>query len=192
MDDTRNVTNEKRSTTGAPDLPVVLRLLSDVHHVVHRLSGGRLGTLDRARQTPTGRTLRVITALHRRVYRWTGGAVGSRIVGLPALLLTTTGRKTGLARTVPLPYLPHPDGVMVVASFSGNPKNPAWYDNLVAHPDVEVQIEQRRFRARATPASADERPALWSKLLAVAPFYADYETLTTRTIPIVVLRPLSA
>ena len=129
-----------------------------------------------------------MTALHRRLYLWSGGRLGTRIIGLPNLLLTTKGRKTGLPRTVPLPYLSHPEGVMVVASFAGNPNNPAWYENLAAQPAVEVQMGRRRFRARATSASPDERPALWSRVLARAPFYADYEKLTTRVIPIVVLR----
>jgi F420H(2)-dependent quinone reductase len=172
----------------APSFPVEFALLGVAHRLVHRLSGGRMGKLDRAEQTPTGATLRLITALHRRLYLWSGGRLGTRIIGLPNLLLTTTGRKTGLPRTVPLPYLPHPEGVMVVASFAGNPQNPAWYENLVARPDVEVQIGPRRYRARATPASPAERPALWSRVLARAPFYGDYEKLTTRVIPIVVLR----
>ncbi len=183
---------EGRSTTGARGRPVEMRLLSVVHQVVYRASGGRLGSLDRGRQTPTGWTLRLITAVHGRVYRWTGGAVGSRFVGLPNLLLTTTGRKTGLARTVPLPYLSHPEGFALVASFAGNPKNPAWFENLAVHPEVEVQVGPRRFRARATPASAEERAALWPRIVAEAPMYADYQKLTTRVIPVVILRELSA
>jgi deazaflavin-dependent oxidoreductase (nitroreductase family) len=173
---------------GEPKFPVEFYLLGVANRIVHTLSGGRLGKLDRAEQTPTGWRLGLITSVHRHLYRWTGGLVGRRVIGLPNLLLTTTGRKTGLPRTVPLPYLPHPEGVMVIASFAGNPKNPAWYENLVAQPAVEVQMGRRRFRARATPASPEERPALWLQVLAQAPFYADYEKLTTRVIPIVVLR----
>src|ERR1700678_401529 len=76
MDEARSGTSEGRSTTGARGLPLEMRLLSAVHQVVHRVSGGRLGTLNRGKQTPTGRTLGLITAVHRRLYRWTGGAVG--------------------------------------------------------------------------------------------------------------------
>ena len=106
------------------------------------------------------------------------------------LLLTTTGRKTGVARTVPLPYFPHPEGYAVVASFAGNPKNPAWFDNLVANPTVQVQVKARRFQARATPAGPAERPALWSRIVAAAGQYADYQRITPREIPVVVLRPV--
>jgi deazaflavin-dependent oxidoreductase (nitroreductase family) len=181
-----------RWTMDASGRPLEMRLLSMFHRVLHGVSGGRLGSLERGRQTPTGWTLQLITAVHRRVYRWTGGAVGSSFVGLPNLLLTTTGRKTGLPRTVPLPYLQHPEGVMVVASFAGNPNNPAWYENLAANPDVEVQIGPRRFRARATTASADERAALWPRIVVEAQMYADYQKLTTRVIPVVILREVSA
>jgi deazaflavin-dependent oxidoreductase (nitroreductase family) len=171
-----------------PNGPWSLRLLNLGARVLHRASGGRFGSLEGGRAVPRGRLLAITTAVHRRVYRWTGGLVGSDLGGLPTLLLTTTGRKTGLARTVPLPYFPHPDGVMVVASFAGDPKHPAWYVNLVANPDVEVQIKARRFRATATPAGPDERPAVWASLVALAPQYADYQRMTPREIPIVVLR----
>jgi deazaflavin-dependent oxidoreductase (nitroreductase family) len=137
---------------------------------------------------PRGRVLQVITAVHWRLYRWTGGIVGGVTVGLPTLLLTTKGRKTGLPRTVALPYFPHPEGYAVAASFAGNPKNPAWYENLVADPDVEVQVKARRFRAVAKPADAAERPALWAAIVAAVPMYADYQKVTQREIPVVVLR----
>jgi deazaflavin-dependent oxidoreductase (nitroreductase family) len=136
--------------------------------------------------------LRVITAVHRRLYRWTGGILGSNLGGLTTLLLTTKGRKTGLARTVPLPYFPHPEGYAVVASFAGNPNHPAWYENLVADPDVEVQVEARRFQAVAKAAGPEERPALWARIVASAPMYADYQRVTQREIPVVVLRPKPA
>jgi deazaflavin-dependent oxidoreductase (nitroreductase family) len=171
-----------------PDRPLPLRLLALGSRVIHRVSGGRFGSVVPGREAPRGRVLAIITAVHRRVYRWTGGVLGSDAGGLATLLLTTTGRKSGLARTVPLPYFPHPEGVMVVASFAGDPKHPAWYVNLVADPDVEVQIKARRFRATATPAGPDERPAVWSRIVAMAPWYADYQKLTEREIPVVILR----
>jgi deazaflavin-dependent oxidoreductase (nitroreductase family) len=158
---------------------------------VHRLSGGRFGSLEPGKAAPRGRVLALITAVHRRLYRWTDGFVGANSGGFPTLLLTTTGRKTGKARTVPLPYFPHPEGYVVVASFAGGPKNPAWYDNLVARSDVEVQVKARRFRAVATPAGPAERPAIWSRIVATAPNYGDYEKITSREIPVVVLRPMS-
>jgi deazaflavin-dependent oxidoreductase (nitroreductase family) len=138
--------------------------------------------------SPRGRALSLITAAHLRLYRWTNGIIGANLVGLRTLLLTTTGRKTGLARTVPLPYFDHPEGVMVVASFAGAPKNPAWYDNLVARPEVFVQIRARRYRAIAKTASPEERALLWSSIVATAAQYADYQRTTTREIPVVLLR----
>jgi deazaflavin-dependent oxidoreductase (nitroreductase family) len=137
---------------------------------------------------PRGRVLKLITALHRGLYRFTSGVVGADTAGLPTLLLTTTGRKTGLARTVPLPYFPHPEGVMVVASFAGGPDHPAWYENLAANPEVFVQIMASRYRALAKTAGPAERPALWARIVAASPNYAGYERITTREIPVVVLR----
>lgn len=157
----------------------------------HRLSGGRFGSLEPGRAAPRGRLLALITAVHRHLYRWTDGVIGADAGGLATLLLTTRGRKTGKERTVPLPYFPHPEGFAVVASFAGGPKNPAWYDNLVADPDVEVQVKARRFRAVAKPAGPAERPAIWSSIVAAAPMYADYATITPRQIPVVILRPVS-
>ena len=168
--------------------PISLRLLSLGHRVIHRLSGGRLGSLEPGKHAPRGRTLKLITSIHRRLYRFTNGLLGSEAGGLPTLLLTTKGRKTGLPRTVPLPYFPHPEGFAVVASFAGGPKHPAWYENLALNPDVEVQIKARRFRAVATPAGPDERPAIWSSIVAASPMYADYQKITPREIPVVILR----
>lgn len=171
-----------------PHRPIQLRLLALGQRLAHRVSGGRVGSLDAAAAAPRGRALQIITALHRRLYRWTGGIVGGDSGGLATLLLTTTGRRTGQARTVPLPYFPHGDGWAVVASFAGSPKNPAWYENLVANPDVHVQIKRRRFAAVARPAGSDERPAIWSSIVARAPMYADYQSTTEREIPVVILR----
>jgi deazaflavin-dependent oxidoreductase (nitroreductase family) len=168
--------------------PWPLRLLALGGRALHRVTGGRLGSLDAARSVPRGRALQVVTAVHLRLYRWTNGIVGARLPGMPILLLTTTGRKSGLARTVPLPYFPHPEGVMVVASLAGAPKHPAWYENLAANPEVFVQIRARRYRAIAKTASPDERPALWARIVAGSSNYADYERSTTREIPVVVLR----
>jgi deazaflavin-dependent oxidoreductase (nitroreductase family) len=173
--------------TDAPHRPIQLRLLALGQRLAHRLSGGRVGTLDAGAVAPRGRALQLITALHLRLYRWTGGIVGGDSGGLATLLLTTTGRRTGQARTVPLPYFPHGGRWAVVASFAGNPKNPAWYDNLVANPDVHVQIKRRRFAAVARPAGPGERPAIWSAIVARAPMYADYQLRTEREIPVVIL-----
>ena len=164
-------------------------MISLGHRVVHRLSGGRLGSLHPGAQAPRGRALRIITKVHRRLYLWTDGIVGANAGGLPTLLLTTRGRRTGAARTVPLPYFSHPEGYVVVASFAGGPRNPAWYGNLIAEPHVEVQIRTRRFAALASAAGPDQRATIWSSIVATAPMYADYQRLAPREIPLVVLRP---
>src|SRR5271169_3296196 len=101
-----------------PHRPLQLRLLALGLRVLHRVSGGRLGSVDPGAVAPRGRALAVITALHRTLYRATGGIVGGDAGGLATLLLTTRGRKTGQARTVPLPYFEVLGGVAVVASFA--------------------------------------------------------------------------
>jgi deazaflavin-dependent oxidoreductase (nitroreductase family) len=168
--------------------PWGIRLLELGGRALHRVTRGRFGSTDPAWSVPRGRALRLVAAVHLRLYRWTNGIIGASTTGMPTLLLTTTGRKSGLARTVPLPYFPHPEGVMVVASLAGAPQNPAWYENLTANPDVFVQIRARRYRAIAKAASREERPALWASIVARSSNYADYERATTREIPVVVLR----
>jgi deazaflavin-dependent oxidoreductase (nitroreductase family) len=129
----------------------------------------------------------VMTTLHRSLYRLTGGRVGGKVAGLPVLLLTTTGRKTGTQRTVPLGYFEDGDAYVVVGSKGGAPQHPAWYLNLEAHPEVGVQIgsEQRRMRARR--ASPEEAERLWPSILDRAPGYAKYRAKTRREIPLVLL-----
>jgi deazaflavin-dependent oxidoreductase (nitroreductase family) len=175
-----------------PHRPLTLRLLSLAHRIAHRLSGGRVGSLKPGAHAPRGGALKIITRVHRRIYRLTGGFIGGNAGGLPTLLLTTKGRKSGAERTVPLPYFPAPEGygdaVVVVASFAGNPKNPDWYLNLVADPDVTLQVGFRRRRAHAMLATEAERLAIWPLVIARAPMYADYQDVTARTIPVVLLR----
>jgi deazaflavin-dependent oxidoreductase (nitroreductase family) len=175
-----------------PHRPLTLQLLSLAHRVAHRVSGGRVGSLEPGAHAPKGRVLRVITRVHRGLYRLTGGIIGGNAGGLATLLLTTTGRKSRVSRTVPLPYFPAPpgygDAVIVVASFAANPKNPDWYQNLVAEPEVGVQIGFRRHRTRAEVASEEARREIWPWIVARAPMYADYQRITERTIPLVILR----
>jgi deazaflavin-dependent oxidoreductase (nitroreductase family) len=175
-----------------PHRPLPLRLIALANRAAHRVSGGRLGSLDSATHAPRGGALRAITRVHRALYRLTGGIIGGSAGGLATLLLTTTGRKSGLERTVPLPYFPAPsayeDAVIVVASFAGNAKHPAWYLNLTANPEVAVQIGFRRLRTRAEVATEAERREIWESVTARAPMYADYQRSTERTIPVVLLK----
>jgi deazaflavin-dependent oxidoreductase (nitroreductase family) len=110
----------------------------------------------------------------------------------PNLLLTTTGRKSGRAITLPLIYGTDSGRYVVVGSKGGAPEHPAWYLNLVAQPQVGVQVADKKFRATARTASGAERQRLWQLMADIYPPYNDYRKLTSREIPIVVLEPLAA
>lgn len=125
--------------------------------------------------------------LHRWLYRRTGGRIGGRIVGMPVLLLTTTGRHTGRPHTNPLTYLPHGDDLAVIASNGGARSHPDWFLNLRAHPAAYVQVGSRRFAVRAREAEGPEREALWARAVRRYGGYAGYQTRTRRRIPVVVL-----
>ena len=132
---------------------------------------------------------RLFVPANRWIYERTGGKVGGTLAGAPVLLLSTTGRKTGTRRTTPVLYLADGDQLVVVASAGGSPTHPAWFLNLEADPDAEVQIgrEVRPVRARIT-AGAD-RTALWRSLVAMYPSYASYQRETEREIPVIALSP---
>lgn len=107
--------------------------------------------------------------------------------GTTILILTTTGRRSGESRPMPLIYRDWGDRYVVVASKGGSPEHPSWYRNLQANPAVEVQIKGERFAARARDATADERPELWRLMTEVWPDYDAYQRKTDREIPLVVL-----
>jgi deazaflavin-dependent oxidoreductase (nitroreductase family) len=125
---------------------------------------------------------------HVRRYQETDGELGHDWrEGSPVLLLTTTGRKSGEARTTPLIYGRHGEDYLVVASKGGAPEPPAWYVNLLEHPDVEVQVLGDRFAARARTATPEERPEMWRTMVAQWRHYDEYQTQTDREIQVVVL-----
>jgi deazaflavin-dependent oxidoreductase (nitroreductase family) len=128
-------------------------------------------------------------ALSVALYRMSGGRIMGTSSGAPVLLLTTTGRKSGRSRTVPLLYVQDGACFVVVASYAGSPKHPAWYLNLEQNPKVELQVGRRRFAAVARSASADEKTRLWPKLTEIYPRYEDYQKRTSREIPLVILIP---
>ncbi|WP_433239423.1 nitroreductase family deazaflavin-dependent oxidoreductase [Streptosporangium sp. CA-135522] len=125
-------------------------------------------------------------------YRATDGAEGHEWQGTTALILTTTGRRSGRRRDAPLIYQRHGDDYLVVASKGGADAPPDWYLNLQADPDVEVQVLADRFKARARTATAEEKPELWSIMRAAWPPYDEYQTKTDREIPVVVLERVSS
>jgi deazaflavin-dependent oxidoreductase (nitroreductase family) len=124
---------------------------------------------------------------HVRRYRETGGEVGYIWNGAPTLLLTTTGRRTGEQRTTPLIFGRDGDRFVVVASQGGAPRHPAWYLNLSADPDVELQVKDEVFAARARTAEPEERGRLWELMAGIWPHYDAYQQKTDREIPVVVL-----
>src|ERR1700732_2956168 len=109
---------------------------------------------------------------------------------VPSLLLTTTGRKSGEKFIFPLYYGKAGDSYIVVASKGGAPQHPNWYRNLVANPEVDVQVGTAKMKARARTATGEERARLWQEALKFWPPYADYQKKTEREIPVVVLDPV--
>ena len=125
---------------------------------------------------------------HVRRYRETGGEVGHEWrEGSTILLLTTKGRKTGEPRTTPLIYAQDGDRYVIVASKGGAPEHPGWYRNIEKNPEVELQVKDDVFAARARTAEGEERERLWRKANEVWSHYDEYATKTDREIPVVVL-----
>jgi deazaflavin-dependent oxidoreductase (nitroreductase family) len=120
-------------------------------------------------------------------YVATDGEDGHDWQGVPTLLLTTRGRRSGEPRTLPLIYGRDGDRLLVVASKGGAPAHPSWYLNLLADPNVEVQVKGERFAATAHTAGPDERERLWRTMTGIWPDYDSYQTRTSRQIPVVVL-----
>jgi deazaflavin-dependent oxidoreductase (nitroreductase family) len=133
--------------------------------------------------------IHLLSALHRGVYEVTGGRLGSRIAGMPVLLLATTGRRTGRRRTVPLTYIDADGDLVLVASYGGSPTHPAWFLNLDANPDVDVQIGPTLLRMRARRVTPEERTRLWPRVVETYGGYARYQARTSREIPLVLLSP---
>jgi F420H(2)-dependent quinone reductase len=130
------------------------------------------------------------TRVHTLAYRLSGGLVGRRVPGLPPmLLLDHVGAQSGKKRTSPLAYLEDGDDVVIVASKGGAPRNPAWYHNLRANPNTMVQIGTRRLAVTARVANAQERKALWPRIVDLDGGYEGYQRRTKRQIPLVILSP---
>jgi deazaflavin-dependent oxidoreductase (nitroreductase family) len=132
-----------------------------------------------------------MNVMHRGVLKLTGGRAGWHVNGMPALEITTIGRKTGERRTIMLTSpLQQGDTIVVVASRGGDPQHPGWYHNIVANPDVEVSFQggpTRRMHAR--PADPAERARLWPQVVKDHPHYGGYQKRTDREIPLVLLEP---
>lgn len=148
---------------GAPWVVGVIKVMSRVNTWAYRVSGGRVGG-----------SWRVGSALRAPV---------------PVCLVTTTGRKSGEPRTVPLLHLPDGDRVLLVASQGGLPKHPQWYYNVLADPNVTVQVGRRRRAMTAREATPSERAELWPRLVERYADFADYQANTSRVIPVIICSP---
>jgi deazaflavin-dependent oxidoreductase (nitroreductase family) len=131
-----------------------------------------------------------LTTIHTFIYASTNGAIGGRIANCPVLLLTTKGRKTSKQRTIPLLYLADGDNVVLVASNGGATKHPAWYLNLQSNPEALIQVKGIKQRVRAESGSAEEKKRLWPLITKMYSGYKRYQEITSRDIPVVILRPI--
>jgi F420H(2)-dependent quinone reductase len=133
-----------------------------------------------------------VLKVHQLVYERSGGRLGHRLAGTRNLLLRTVGAKTGAHRTNALSYARDGGDYVIVASMGGAPRSPGWYHNLRARPDVEIQVGTKRFPVTARPVlpGDPDRERLWTLVDAHnSGRYSNYQTLTSRPIPLVVLTP---
>ncbi|WP_086821770.1 nitroreductase family deazaflavin-dependent oxidoreductase [Allokutzneria sp. NRRL B-24872] len=122
-------------------------------------------------------------------YEGSGGTEGTTMRGLPVIILTTKGNRSGKLRKTPLMRVEHDGAYAAVASLGGAPKHPVWYHNVVSHPQVELQdgTERRDYVAREV--TGDEKAQWWERAVAAFPTYAEYQEKTEREIPVFVLEP---
>ncbi|MBI2169578.1 MAG: nitroreductase family deazaflavin-dependent oxidoreductase [Actinobacteria bacterium] len=133
---------------------------------------------------------KAVTSFHRAVFRATSGRVGGKAFGMPVVMLTTTGRKSGKLRTTMLTSPVQDDAsVVLVASYGGDPRHPTWFLNLRDNPDVEIVMQGERRAMKARVASPSEKEALWPRIVERYKGYGQYQTRTDRDIPVVILEP---
>jgi deazaflavin-dependent oxidoreductase (nitroreductase family) len=125
-----------------------------------------------------------------REFRANQGRVSGPLANMPVLLLTMTDARSGRTITKPLVYTTDGDRLVVIASFTGAPKHPAWYHNLLAKPEATVEVGSERFRVKATVTSGEERQRLFDRQAAQIPIFVEYQHKTSRQIPVLVLTRL--
>jgi deazaflavin-dependent oxidoreductase (nitroreductase family) len=135
------------------------------------------------------RIARLATTAHVALYRLTSGKLGGTILGLPVLLLTTIGRKSGKQHTTPVAYFPHGDGYMIVASNQGQGKLPNWWLNMRESKQAQIEIGRKRMRVSAQQTSPQERQRLWPSVVARLSNYERYQQSTSYPIPLILLHP---
>lgn len=124
-------------------------------------------------------------------FRSNHGIVGGDFEGAPVMLLTTRGARSGKERVSPLVYTRDGDRYVIIASYAGSPRNPAWYHNLKANPEVRLEVGSETFTARATETSGAERRRLFDAQAALMPVFKEYQQKTEREIPVLVLTRIS-
>lgn len=122
-------------------------------------------------------------------FRANGGKVGGQFEGAPMLIMHTKGAKSGKERVIPVMYQAVGDNFAVFASKAGAPSNPDWYHNLLAHPDITIEVGSDTIAVRARVTKGDERQRIWTRQKELYPGFADYEAATTREIPVIILEP---
>jgi deazaflavin-dependent oxidoreductase (nitroreductase family) len=130
--------------------------------------------------------------LQVRLMHLTRGRVGGKLMGVPVLVLHHRGRRSGQARETPLMYLEDGADVVVVGSKGGTDTHPAWFHNLMAMPETEVEVGPERRRVRPRLADTEERARLWPRLVELYPPYEEYQSFTSRQIPVILLKPAAS
>jgi deazaflavin-dependent oxidoreductase (nitroreductase family) len=133
---------------------------------------------------------RQVNHLHRTLFKRSGGRIAGKGFGMPVVEIVTTGRKTGKRRPTMLTSpVQEGENVVIVASWGGDDRHPLWYLNLLENPEVDLTMEGQTRKMRARTASADERAALWPRVVGAYKGYGQYQTKTEREIPLVILEP---
>jgi F420H(2)-dependent quinone reductase len=124
------------------------------------------------------------------LYNVSGGRIGGKMGKVPVLLLTTTGRKTGKQRTLPLVFIMDGPAYVITASAGGADKNPGWFINIRSNPRATIQVKDKHIKVTAEIAGPEKKSELWARLVDVAPNFAGYQKRTSREIPMVILQPV--
>jgi deazaflavin-dependent oxidoreductase (nitroreductase family) len=140
-------------------------------------------------QSPPKWLLKAMVAVNVFFYRLTGGRFMGRLKGSPICLVTMRGRKSGRTLVIPLMYTPHGEDVLIVASLGGAPNHPVWYHNIMADPDIAIQVGRQLRKMRARQANAAEKARLWPLCVASYPDFAAYQARTDRDIPLIICQP---
>ena len=141
-------------------------------------------TTDDYGKPPPRWILKTFTRINVLVYKLSGGRLMNKLEGMPIILVTMKGAKSGRTITIPLMYVPHEKGFILVASQGGAPKHPAWYHNLVKNPNIEITYEGRTQKLAARRVDEEEKAILWPTCIDYYPPYEQYQRRTERRIPV--------